>query len=54
MAPDLCDKLDPAVTVNILNGYFKRMNAAIGRHHGRHALNKFCVTGNPINVASRV
>lgn len=120
----LCDKLDPAVTVDILNGYFKRMNAAIGRHHGHinelvgdgllalfgalepnpwqardsvlaalemraelaaynaelrakgapelrfgigihsgevvagvmgaGALNKFCVTGDPINVASRV
>jgi adenylate cyclase len=30
----LCDRLDPAVTVGILNGYFQRMNAAIGRHHG--------------------
>lgn len=30
----LCDRLDPAVTVGILNNYFKRMNAVIGRHHG--------------------
>ena len=30
----LCDRLDPAVTVTILNGYFQRMDAAIGRHHG--------------------
>lgn len=30
----LCDRLDPAVTVSILNGYFQRMNAAISRHHG--------------------
>jgi len=30
----LCDRLDPAVTVGILNGYFERMNAVIGRHHG--------------------
>ncbi len=30
----LCDQLDPAVTVGILNGYFERMNAVIGRHHG--------------------
>ena len=31
----LCDRLDPAVTVEILNGYFRRMNAAITRHHGQ-------------------
>lgn len=30
----LCDRLDPAVTVSVLNGYFQRMNEAIGRHHG--------------------
>lgn len=30
----LCDRLDPAVTVGILNGYFQRMNEVIGRHHG--------------------
>lgn len=30
----LCDRLDPAVTVDILNNYFQRMNTVIGRHHG--------------------
>ena len=30
----LCDRLDPAVTVDILNEYFQHMTAAIGRHHG--------------------
>lgn len=30
----LCDRLDPAVTVNILNEYFSHMNRAIARHHG--------------------
>ena len=30
----LCDRLDPAVTVNILNDYFRHMTAAIARHHG--------------------
>ncbi len=30
----LCDRLDPAVTVSVLNGYFRRMNEVIGRHHG--------------------
>lgn len=30
----LCDRLDPAVTVDILNEYFRRMNAAITSHHG--------------------
>jgi adenylate cyclase len=30
----LCDRLDPAVTVSILNGYFLRMNEAVARHHG--------------------
>lgn len=30
----LCDRLDPSVTVSILNEYFRRMNAVIGRHHG--------------------
>ncbi len=30
----LGDRLDPAVMVGILNGYFQRMNAAITRHHG--------------------
>ena len=29
----LCDRLDPAVTVGILNEYFRRMNSVIGRHH---------------------
>jgi adenylate cyclase len=30
----LCDRLDPADTVAILNEYFLHMSAAIGRHHG--------------------
>lgn len=30
----LCDRLDPAVTVEILNEYFQRMHAVIARHHG--------------------
>jgi adenylate cyclase len=30
----LCDRLDPAVTVGILNEYFRRMNAVITSHHG--------------------
>jgi class 3 adenylate cyclase len=30
----LCDRLDPALTVTILNDYFRRMNEAISRHHG--------------------
>lgn len=30
----LCDRLDPALTVAILNDYFRHMSAAIGRHHG--------------------
>lgn len=30
----LCERLDPAVTVGILNEYFRRMDAVIGRHHG--------------------
>lgn len=30
----MCDRLDPAVAVTILNEYFRRMNAAITRHHG--------------------
>jgi adenylate cyclase len=30
----LCDRLDPALTVAILNDYFQRMSVAIGRHHG--------------------
>ena len=30
----LCDRLDPALTVTILNDYFRYMSAAIGRHHG--------------------
>jgi len=30
----MCDRLDPAVTVTILNDYFRRMIEAIGRHHG--------------------
>jgi adenylate cyclase len=30
----LCDRLDPAVAVDILNDYFRRMNAAITSHHG--------------------
>jgi class 3 adenylate cyclase len=30
----LCDRLDPAVTVDILNEYFRRMNAVITCHHG--------------------
>jgi adenylate cyclase len=30
----LCDRLDPAQTVTILNGYFRHMSQAIARHHG--------------------
>jgi adenylate cyclase len=30
----LCDRLDPAVTVGILNDYFRHMTIAIGQHHG--------------------
>jgi class 3 adenylate cyclase len=30
----MCDRLDPAVTVTILNEYFEHMNRAIARHHG--------------------
>jgi len=30
----LCDRLDPAATVGLLNGYFRHMSAAIERHHG--------------------
>ena len=30
----LCDRLDPAVTVDILNGYFKGMCEVVRRHHG--------------------
>jgi len=30
----LCERLDPAVTVTVLNGYFQRMSGAIVRHHG--------------------
>jgi adenylate cyclase len=30
----LCDRLDPALTVDVLNGYFQRMTRAIKRHHG--------------------
>jgi adenylate cyclase len=30
----LCDRLDPADTVAILNEYFRHMSAAIERHHG--------------------
>jgi adenylate cyclase len=30
----MCDRLDPAVTVTILNEYFEHMNRAITRHHG--------------------
>ena len=30
----LCERLDPAVAVTILNGYFRHMSLAIGRHHG--------------------
>jgi class 3 adenylate cyclase len=30
----LCDRLDPAVTVKILNDYFSHMQRAIVRHHG--------------------
>lgn len=31
----LCDRLDPAVTVGILNEYFRRMSAVITAHHGQ-------------------
>ncbi len=30
----LCDRLDPALTVAILNDYFRHMSGAIGQHHG--------------------
>ncbi len=30
----LCDRLDPDVTVKVLNDYFGRMDRAIARHHG--------------------
>lgn len=30
----MCDRLDPGVTVSILNGYFRHMSEAISRHHG--------------------
>ena len=30
----LCDRLDPAITVTILNDYFQHMSEAIARHHG--------------------
>jgi len=30
----LCDRLDPAQTVSILNEYFRHMSTAIERHHG--------------------
>lgn len=30
----LCDRLDPAVTVTILNDYFRHMNEAVTTHHG--------------------
>ncbi|MDF3073482.1 MAG: adenylate/guanylate cyclase protein [Alphaproteobacteria bacterium] len=30
----LCDRLDPAMAVDILNEYFRRMNAVITCHHG--------------------
>jgi len=30
----MCDRLDPAVAVDILNEYFRRMNAVITCHHG--------------------
>jgi class 3 adenylate cyclase len=31
----LCDRLDPAVVLTLLNGYFAQMSEAISRHHGR-------------------
>jgi len=31
----MCDQLDPALTVTILNDYFSRMIPAIARHHGQ-------------------
>jgi class 3 adenylate cyclase len=31
----MCDRLDPALTVTILNDYFSRMIPAIARHHGQ-------------------
>ncbi|MEO7128677.1 MAG: adenylate/guanylate cyclase domain-containing protein, partial [Rhodoferax sp.] len=31
----LCDQLDPAVTVSVLNGYFGHMIEAVTQHHGR-------------------
>jgi adenylate cyclase len=30
----LCDRLDPALTVTMLNDYFRHMSEAIQRHHG--------------------
>ena len=34
----LCDRLDPVVTVKILNDYFSHMQRAVVRHHGRFLL----------------
>jgi adenylate cyclase len=31
----MCDRLDAAETLAILNGYFRAMSEAIGAHHGR-------------------
>ena len=31
----MCDKLEPDVTVEILNGYFQRMSQAVSYHQGR-------------------
>ncbi len=31
----LCDRLDPALTVTVLNDYFRRMEEAVTRHHGQ-------------------
>jgi len=31
---ELCDRLDPTVTITILNGYFQRMSKAIVAHNG--------------------
>ena len=30
----LCDQLDPAVTLGMLNEYFRRMNSTVAQHHG--------------------
>jgi adenylate cyclase len=31
----MCSQMDPSDVVSILNGYFRRMSAALSRHHGQ-------------------